>query len=225
LSQLSSFRGLFVTGTDTGVGKTVVSAALLIRYRGVVSLRYWKPIQTGIEEDDDTRTVEALTGRPRAAVVEERVRLPRPLSPHLAARLDGRRIALEPLLAVAATQAAGEHWIVEGAGGVLVPINESALMIDLIAALALPAIVVARSTLGTINHTLLTLEALRAHQVAVAGVVMVGPRNADNREAIEMYGRTTVIGELPPLVPLSRRTLAESAAALDPDDHLGELWR
>jgi dethiobiotin synthetase len=147
------------------------------------------------------------------------------LSPHLAARLDGRRIALEPLLAVAATQAAGEHWIVEGAGGVLVPINESALMIDLIAALALPAIVVARSTLGTINHTLLTLEALRAHQVAVAGVVMVGPRNADNREAIEMYGRTTVIGELPPLVPLSRRTLAESAAALDPDDHLGELWR
>jgi dethiobiotin synthetase len=181
---LSRFRGLFVTGTDTGVGKTVVSAALLVRYRGVASLRYWKPIQTGIEEDDDTRTVEALTGRPRAAVVEERVRLPRPLSPHLAARLNGRRIELDPLLAVAATQASSEHWIVEGAGGILVPINESTLMIDLIAALAVPSIVVARSTLGTINHTLLTLEALRTRGLPVAGVVMVGPRNADNREAI-----------------------------------------
>jgi dethiobiotin synthase len=222
---VSPFRGLFVTGTDTGVGKTVVAAALMIRCRQVASLRYWKPIQTGIEEDDDTRTVEALTGRQRAAVVEDRVRLPRPLSPHLAARLDGRRIELEPLLAVAATQSSGEHWIVEGAGGVLVPINESALMIDLIAALTLPAVVVARSTLGTINHTLLTLEALRSRQILVAGVVMVGPRNPDNREAIEVYGHTRVVGEIPPLVPLSRTTLAQGAAALDPDDHLGELWR
>jgi dethiobiotin synthetase len=225
LPQSATFRGLFVTGTDTGVGKTIVSAALLIRYRQMASLRYWKPIQTGIEEDDDTRTVEELTGRQRAAVVEERVRLPRPLSPHLAARLDGRRIELEPLLAVAATQLSSEHWIVEGAGGVLVPINESALMVDLITALGLPSIVVARSTLGTINHTLLTLELLRSRQVAVAGVVMVGPHNTDNREAIEVYGHTKVIGEIPPLVPLSRTTLAKSAAALDPDDHLAGLWR
>jgi dethiobiotin synthase len=222
---LSPFRGLFVTGTDTGVGKTVVSAALLIRYRHDASLRYWKPIQTGIEEDDDTRTVEVLTGRPRAAVVEERVRLPRPLSPHLAARLDGRRIGLEPLLAVAATQASSEHWIVEGAGGILVPINESALMVDLIAALALPTIVVARSTLGTINHTLLTLEVLRARLIIVAGVVMVGPRSSDNREAIEVYGCTKVLGEIPPLVPLSPKTLAQSAAALDPDGRLEGLLR
>jgi dethiobiotin synthase len=222
---LSRFRGLFVTGTDTGVGKTVVSAALLMRYRSVASLRYWKPIQTGIEEDDDTRTVAALTGRPRAAVVEERVRLPRPLSPHLAARLDGRRIELDPLLAVAATQASSERWIVEGAGGILVPINESTLMIDLIAALAVPSIVVARSTLGTINHTLLTLEALRTRGLPVAGVVMVGPHNADNREAIEVYGCTQVVGEIPPLVPLTRATLAQSAGMLDPDDRLLGLWR
>ena len=87
---------------------------------------------------------------------------------------------------MAATQAPSEHWIVEGAGGVLVPINESDLMVDLIAALALPAIVVARTTLGTINHTLLTLDALRARLIIVAGVVMVGPRNPDNREAIEV---------------------------------------
>jgi dethiobiotin synthase len=197
----------------------------LIRYRRAASLRYWKPIQTGIEEDDDTRTVEALTGRDRAAVVEERVRLPRPLSPHLAARLDGRRIALEPLLATAAAQSPGEHWIVEGAGGIMVPINESALMVDLIVALDLPTIVVARSTLGTINHTLLTLDALRTRRVTVAGVVMVGPRNTDNREAIEVYGRTTVIGEIPPLMPLTRSALDQSAATLDPDDRLKELWR
>jgi dethiobiotin synthase len=197
----------------------------LIRYRRVASLRYWKPIQTGIEEDDDTRTVEALTGRDRAAVVEERVRLPRPLSPHLAARLDGRRIALEPLLATAATQSPGEHWIVEGAGGIMVPINESALMVDLIGALAVPTIVVARSTLGTINHTLLTLDALRTRQITIAGVIMVGPHNVDNREAIEVYGRTTVLGAIPPLMPLTRSALAQSAATLDPDDRLKELWR
>ena len=98
-------------------------------------------------------------------------------------------------------------------------------MVDLIAALALPAIVVARSTLGTINHTLLTLEVLRTRQIVVAGVVMVGPRNADNREAIEVYGCTQGRGRNPAARPLSRTTLAQSAAALDPDDHLGRLWR
>ena len=116
-------RGLFVTGTDTGVGKTVVSAALLHRYRSDVSLRYWKPIQTGIEQDDDTAEVIRLAGD-QAAALEAGVRLPRPVSPHLAARLSGTIIRLDDVLRPFDESLETPAWIVEGAGGTLVPIND-----------------------------------------------------------------------------------------------------
>jgi malonyl-CoA O-methyltransferase len=96
----------------------------------------------------------------------------------------------------------GTTWIVEGAGGLLVPINESQTMADWIAYLALPVLVVSRSGLGTINHTLLTLEALRARSLRVAGVMMIGEPNADNRAAIERYGHVPVVAEMPFLTPL-----------------------
>ena len=207
-------RGIFVTGTDTNVGKTVVSAALLSRYRDAAPLRYWKPIQTGIEQDDDSAEVARLAALPARkgpaygarkgpayGVREEPaygyeeilscgVRLPRPVSPHLAARLHGTQISVQPLVDLLRAQPATSRWIVEGAGGVLVPLNEEGspshaeMMVDLMIALALPVLVVARSTLGTINHTLLTLEALRGRTLAVAGVVMVGPPDDENRAAI-----------------------------------------
>ena len=222
-------RGLFVTGTDTGVGKTVVSAALMHRYRAVVSLRYWKPIQTGIEQDDDTADVERL-GRCGADEVRRTgIRLPRPVSPHLAARLHGTTIAVAPLvdsmvrpkhvLSEGPDSTCGEtiRWIVEGAGGVLVPINETEMMADLMSALGLPVLVVARAALGTINHTLLTLEALRRRGLHVAGVVMVGDRNADNRRAIEGHGDAPVLGEMPHFNPLGAAEIAAWAATeLDP---------
>jgi dethiobiotin synthetase len=219
-------RGLFVTGTDTGVGKTVVCAALLHRYGNLVALGYWKPVQTGIEKDDDTREVLRLAHCQTA----EGIRLPRPVSPHLAAKWCGRRIALEELRLPADELAQGvtrvSHWIVEGAGGLLVPLNERDLMADLMQALALPVIVVTRTALGTINHTLLTLEALRSRDLNVAGVVMVGDPNADNREAIEHYGGVVVLGEMPRLEPLDARSLADWAAAeLDPHGHLSEFLR
>src|SRR5579871_3230665 len=213
-------RGLFVTGTDTNVGKTVVSAGLLHRYQDeIAGLRYWKPIQTGIEQDDDTRTVQALTGT--QSVECEGVRLHRPVSPHLAARLSGRRIDLAPLAAIAHRHERQGSLLVEGAGGALVPINDRQLMADLIRLLDLPALVVSRASLGTINHTLLTIAALRARDIAVAGVVMVGDPNRDNREAIEEYGAVAVIGELPPLAPLTPAALAAWAASdLDRDGAL-----
>jgi dethiobiotin synthetase len=114
---------------------------------------------------------------------------------------------------------------VEGAGGALVPLSEAALMVDLMSQLGLPALVVARTSLGTINHTLLTLEALRTRSVAVAGVLMVGASNPDNREAIEAFGRAPVVGELPVLEPLTPSTLHDSAARLDPAGRLEELFR
>lgn len=211
--------GLFVTGTDTAVGKTVVSAALLLRFRSRLPLRYWKPIQTGIEQDNDTAEVRRLAACGPEEVRDDGVRLRQAVSPHLAARRAGVRIDLD---AIGGLETGGSaRWVVEGAGGVLVPINEAELTIDLMTRLALPVVVVARSTLGTINHTLLTLEALQARGLRVAGVVMVGPPDAENRLAIESYGRTRVLGELPFLSPLAPETLAAWAtASLDPHDSL-----
>ena len=214
-------RGVFVTGTDTGVGKTVVSAALLHRYGP--SVRYWKPIQTGIEYDDDTAEVQRLTGCGPGRVVDAGVRLPRRLSPHLAARLAGVTLDLASLAASAGAWVGEGTCIVEGAGGVLVPLDEQALLVDLVGRYRLPVVVVARSGLGTINHTLLTIEALERRAVAVAGVVMVGPLNPDNRLAIEHYSRIPVLGELPPLDPLTPAALGGWAAqALDVAGRLAE---
>ncbi|MEQ1869594.1 MAG: dethiobiotin synthase [Vicinamibacterales bacterium] len=207
-----SRAGLFVTGTDTGVGKTVVSAALLGRLRTQGRTRYWKPVQTGIEQDDDSTTVGRLSGCAAREIFQAGIRLLRPLSPHQAARLSGTYIHFEDLMTLASAQPSGECWVVEGAGGVLVPLNDHQLMVDLMTALVLPVVVVARTGIGTINHTLLTLEALRARALTIAGVVMVGEPHPDNREAIERYGHTTVVGELPMLDSLTPETLALAAA-------------
>lgn len=216
-------RGLFISGTDTGVGKTVAASAVLHRYRGAAPMRYWKPIQTGIERDDDTDEVRRLGACGDSEIFDEGVRLPRPLSPHLAAQCAGQTIDLRALFALLPS-AEDTRWIVEGAGGLLVPINDSETMADWIALLGLPVLVVARTSLGTINHTLLTLEALRARSLRIAGVLMIGDENMDNRAAIERYGKTCVIGEMPRFNPLVRETLAEwSVAHLDPGGRLLEF--
>ena len=201
-------KGLFVTGTDTGVGKTVAAAALMHRFRGVAPLRYWKPIQTGIEIDDDTATVRRLGACSEDELFDQGARLPKPVSPHLAAQWAGQRIDLAELRALIGNDDVDTTWIVEGAGGLLVPINESQTMADWIARLALPVLVVARSGLGTINHTLLTLEALQARSLRVVGVMMIGEPNADNRAAIEKYGHVPVVAEMPFLTPLDSGLLA-----------------
>lgn len=217
-------KGLFITGTDTNVGKSVASAALMQRYRVSCSLCYWKPIQTGIEQDDDTETVRRLGGCSEHEIFVKGIRLPHPVSPHLAARWAGVTIDLLKLKALRPNDSSA--WIVEGAGGLLVPVNESETMADWIALLGLPVLVVARSGIGTINHTLLTLEALRARARRVAGVIMVGEPNADNRAAIEQYGSAPVIAEMPPLDPLDAANLAAwSAEHLDPTGLLREYLR
>jgi len=173
-------QGFFVTGTDTGVGKTVVSAALAM-HKGY---GYWKPIQTGSESD--TAEVQRLAG---CRVFDEGVRLPDPVSPHLAAERAGVKIELGRILSQAPTEGG---WIVEGAGGVLVPVNDREKMIDLMVLLAMPVVVVARRTLGTINHTLLTLGALRSRGLEVDRVVVVGPPHPENNSAIQRFGNVPV---------------------------------
>lgn len=212
-------RGLFVTGTDTGVGKTVVSAALMLRFPGS---RYWKPIQTG--PDDDTSEVLRLSDSPLASAQLHGVRLPDPVSPHLAAQRAKTRIDL-PFLASSVKDSDGA-WIVEGAGGALVPVNESDLMIHLMERLSLPVLVVARTSLGTINHTLLTIEALRSRRLIVAGVVMAGDPSPNNRAAIEHYGSIPVLGEMPTLDPLTSAALrAWATNSLDPHGLLQEFFQ
>ncbi len=168
-------------------------------------------MQTGIEQDDDTADVRRLSGVGQERVLNDGVRLPRPLSPHLSASLAHTAISLAPLMDMAWSRDDTTHWIVEGAGGVLVPLNEHDLMVDLITVLGLPVLIAARSGLGTINHTLLTVEALRARAIPIAGIVMVGEQNPDNRIAIETRAHVTVVGELPPLDPLTPDALQAAA--------------
>ncbi len=207
------FRGLFITGTDTDVGKTTVAAALMHRYRGLKSLKYWKPIQTGIELSDDTVTVEELGACSQNELHPACTRLPRPVAPYLAAELAGIRIAISDLLMPGLNEPDSVRWVAEGAGGVLVPINESESMVDLMSAMGMPVLVVARSSLGTINHTLLTIESLRRRKLDLAGVVMVGDKNEANRKAIEQFGSVSVIAELPWFAELTPETLGRWATS------------
>jgi dethiobiotin synthase len=200
-----------VTGTDTGVGKTVVSAILCAR----LGAGYWKPIQTGMETDSAT----IRKWMPSTEVFREAYSLAEPLSPHAAAKMEGIEISLAKI--VASKPNCLRPMVIEGAGGVLVPINDRDFIIDLLAALKFPAVVVSRSGLGTINHTLLTLSALRAKQIPIAGVVMVGESNAKNRETIESFGNVQVIGEVPICSEISRRWIESMADVIhfSKEDH------
>ncbi len=194
----------FITGTDTGIGKTVVSALLC----AALDTIYWKPIQTGTREGTDRNTVMKLARLPRNRTLPEAYRFAPPVSPHLAAKLAGVRIDLRKIKMPRI--ASHENLIIEGAGGVLVPVNEKQLMIDLMAHLKLPVLLVARTALGTINHTLLSLAALRTAKVTISGVILVGKKNIDNYQAIERYGKIQVAGFVPPLAKLNRNTLLQA---------------
>lgn len=189
-------KGLFVTGTDTGIGKTICSAILMNLWRKSEKVRYWKPVQTGIEEDNDTLTIKTLANCSDAEILDSGFRLEKPFSPHLSAQLANVQITIEKTLQFIEEEN-NYFYIVEGAGGILVPLNENELMIDLMKKLDLPVIIVARSGLGTINHTLLTLEALRHRGLKIFGVIMNGEPNAENRKAIEHYGNVGVLAEVP----------------------------
>jgi dethiobiotin synthetase len=193
----------FITGTDTGVGKTVVSALLCAALDAI----YWKPIQTGTREGTDCETVMRLARLPQSRTIPEAYRFAPPVSPHLAARRAHVRIDLRQIRMPRI--AAGENLIAEGAGGALVPINSTQLMTDLMRQLKLPVLLVARTSLGTINHTLLSLAALRAARLDIRGVVMVGKPNRENRKAIEHYGQIEVAGTVPLLKKIDRKALLE----------------
>ena len=200
--------GYFVTGTDTGVGKTVVASWLVTALDG----EYWKPVQAGLTGETDEATVRRLTGFGAERFHASAYRLTKPLSPHQAAAEDGTAIELGRI----AVPAHRRPLVVEGAGGLLVPLNGRDFIIDLIARIGFPVVLVARSQIGTINHTLLSLEALRSRRLTVAGVVINGTPNAANAEGIASYGKVPVIAELPLMERLDRATVAAAAVGIRP---------
>jgi len=192
-------RDLFVTGTDTGVGKTLLSALLV----AALNRKYWKPIQTGASEGTDRQAVMKWAGVSADRTFPEAVVFDPPVSPHLAAEQQGSRIDLMAIR----RPAEPDPIVIEGAGGVYVPINDDVFMLDLMGHLNAPVVVAARTVLGTINHTLLTISAIRSAGLELRGVVMVGKENADNRRAVEHYGEVPVIGFIPWLDSIERAGL------------------
>src|SRR5512139_3497729 len=177
-------RTFIVSRTDTDVGKTVFSAGLA----GALGAFYWKPIQSGLAPEGDKETVMRLSGLGPDRILPEAYRLTAPLSPHRSAELDG--IVIDPLR-LSMPQVAGP-LVVEGAGGLMVPLTREFLQIDLYRKWQLPVILVTRTTLGTINHTLLSISALRAHGIALHGVAFVGEDNSDNIRTIGEMGNVRV---------------------------------
>lgn len=179
---------LVVTGTDTGIGKTVFSAALTVALDGC----YWKPVQAGMEDGGDSAEVQRRTGLAPDRILPEAYRLATPCSPHRAAEIDGVTIDPDRLT----PPACDRPLVIEGAGGALVPLTRELLYADLFARWQLPTIIVARTALGTINHSLLTIEALRSRGVPILGIAFSGAANPDSEATIAAIGKVRRLGRL-----------------------------
>lgn len=189
-----------VTGTDTEIGKTVASAMLV---QGL-GYNYWKPIQSGIEEGGvDTRRVQKMTDLPDERFLPERYVFSEPLSPHRAAEIDGTAVDMDNLHLPESER----PLIIEGAGGLMVPLTRKNLFINQFKAWGLPVILCARTGLGTINHTLLSLEALWARDIKVQGLIFIGEANDDNMLTILEFSGTKVLGHIPVLDALTPQSL------------------
>ncbi len=191
---------IVVTGTDTDIGKTVFAAGLA----AALGASYWKPIQSGLDGGSDGERVATLAG---VVVLPEAYRLNTPCSPHLAAEIDGVTIDPARLAPPARDPLVIDPLVIEGAGGVLVPVTRELLYADLFARWGLPTVLVARTSLGTINHSLLSIEALRSRGVPILGVAFVGEANEDSEATIAAIGKVRRLGRLPILDLLDAPTL------------------
>lgn len=192
-------QNFVITGTDTDIGKTVFAAALT----AALNAYYWKPVQAGLDGETDSQAVARLGGLDPDQILPEKFRLNTPASPHFAAAEDGITIAMHDL----AIPTGNRPLIIEGAGGALVPINKTLLFADLFASWELPVVIVASSKLGTINHSLLTIEALRSRDVPIHGVAFIGEEIADSQDTICRVGRVKQLGRLPMIENLSAHSL------------------
>ena len=195
----------FVTAIGTDSGKTLVSAILC----DALGLDYWKPIQSGSERDIDT--VFALTSEDMVCFPEKYL-LKTPESPHAAARKDGVEIELDEIVIPES-----ENLLIEGAGGLMVPLNDYDLMIDLIKKLDVPVILVSNTYLGSINHTLLSCELLKQNNIKVAGIVFNGEENKETESIIEKKSGYPVLLRIPQLSEVNRGSIAEYVKSIKKD--------
>jgi dethiobiotin synthetase len=203
---------IVVAGTDTEIGKTVFCAGLA----ALLGANYWKPIQAGLEGETDSQLVARLGGLSDDRIMPERYRLRTPASPHHAAAIDGVRIAVETL---DVPDPGGRPLVIEGSGGLLVPLDGITLYIDIFARWRLPVVLCARTALGTINHSLLSIEALRLRQLDILGIAFIGECNPETERVICEIGRVKRLGRLPRLDPLTASTLrAAFEAAFKSED-------
>lgn len=191
-----------ITGTDTDIGKTVVAAMLTL----ALDAYYWKPVQCGVQGGVDTKAVQKMTQLPAERFAPERYILSEPLSPHRAAELDGVEINVNAL----EIPRVDGPLLIEGAGGLMVPMTRDVLQIDVFARWRLPVILVARTGLGTLNHTLLSLEALKTRRIPVHGIIFSGEDNPDNIRTIHEFSGAKILGRLPVLDSLSPSRLTEA---------------
>jgi dethiobiotin synthetase len=196
---------LIVSGTDTDVGKTVFSAALA----DALGADYWKPVQAGHEDGTDSRRVAELGLAPERILPEKHI-LNTPASPHYAARLDGITIDDRALL----PPPSGERpLVIEGAGGLMVPVNDDTLFIDIFARWKLPLVLCARTALGTINHSLLSIEAVKRRGIPLIGIAFIGDEQAESERIICKLGGVRRLGRLPHLARLTPDSLRSAFAA------------
>jgi dethiobiotin synthetase len=201
-------RPIFITGIGTGIGKTIVSAILVEKLKA----DYWKPIQSGDLDNSDTLLVKSLVSNPVSKFHTEAYRLTQPFSPHKSAALDG--IEIDPAKIV--IPETDNQLIIEGAGGLMVPLNDRFLMIDLIKQLHVEVILVSRNYLGSINHTLLSIDALRSRDIPVKGIILNGDSDEWSESLIRAYaGKNIQFSNIPLLATVNKSEVVKQANSLN----------
>ncbi|WP_443939370.1 dethiobiotin synthase [Pedobacter sp. MW01-1-1] len=190
----------FITGIGTGIGKTITSAVITQKLQA----DYWKPIQSGDLDNSDTLTVKSLINNPHTRIHPEAYRLTQPLSPHLSAKLDEIEIDLNKII-LPKTE---NNLIIEGAGGLMVPLNNSELIVDLIKKLGVEVILVSQNYLGSINHTLLSINLLKQYQIPIKGIIFNGEENAETEQYILNYTQIKKLGHVPSFTELTAENIA-----------------
>ena len=204
-----------ICGTDTDVGKTLISSFFV---RGLKSF-YWKPIQSGIETETDSQSILRLSGIKKEKILKEAYIFEKPVSPHWAAEIDGKKIDIN-LLNLPKIDGS---IVIETAGGLMVPITRNFLQIDQIRKWNLPVIIVCRSSLGTLNHTLLTIEALKKRNIKILGLIINGEKHLDNPKTLREFSKLPIIAEFPRLNNIDKNNLDRLWKELNREKNLASI--
>jgi len=215
-NQDSVFK-FIICGTDTDIGKTLISSFFV---KGLNSF-YWKPIQSGIESQTDSQTVEKLAQLSKGKIIKEAYVFTKPLSPHWAAEIDQKTIKFDKLR----LPKVQGSLIVETAGGLMVPITRNFLQIDQIKQWNLPVILVCKSSLGTLNHTLLSIEALERRNIEILGLIVNGEKHLDNPKTLVDFSGIRLIAEFPYIKKMDSNNLDILWKELDIKNKLISLFK